>query len=67
MSIAIAAKFYDEKYFTNEYYSKVGGITLKEFNLLEIEFLHMIDYRLFVDEKLFLQYREKLTLYEEKI
>ena len=66
LSIAIAAKFYDEKYFTNEYYAKVGGISLKEFNLLEVEFLHMIDYRLFVDEKLFVQYREKLALYEDK-
>jgi hypothetical protein len=62
----VAAKFFDEKYFTNEYYSKVGGVTLKEFNSLEIEFLNMINYRLYVDDKVFIQYREKLTLYEEK-
>jgi len=66
LSVAIAAKFYDEKYFTNGYYSKVGGISLKEFNILEYEFLTTINYRLYVDDKLFIQYRENLSLYEEK-
>lgn len=64
MSIAIAAKFYDEKYFTNQYYAKVGGISLKEFNCLEVEFLTMINYKLYVEDQIFIQYREKLSLYE---
>lgn len=67
MSLTIAVKFFDEKYYTNDYYSKVGGISLKEFNFLEIEFLTMIDHNLFVDEKSFILYREKLTLYLEKV
>ena len=64
MSIAIAAKFYDEKYYTNQYYAKVGGVSLKEFNGLEMEFLAMIDYKLYVGDQIFIQYREKLSLYE---
>lgn len=64
MSLSVAVKFFDEIYFTNEFYSRVGGISLKEFNSLEIEFLTMIEYNLFVDENTFLQYREKLSLYK---
>jgi hypothetical protein len=31
-SVTISIKFYDDKYYNNEYYAKVGGITLQEIN-----------------------------------
>lgn len=61
-SVTIAAKFFDEIYYTNAYYAKVGGLSLKELNLLEIEFLNLIDYRLYVDSDIFFQYRQKILL-----
>ena len=44
----LAAKFFDDRYYNNEYYSKVGGISNAEINLLEREFLHYINFRLYV-------------------
>lgn len=56
----LAAKFYDDQYYNNEYYSRVGGITKKEINELEIEFLNYINFNLYVDPILFFRYREKI-------
>ena len=57
----VAAKFFDDKYYNNEYYSRVGGINNKELNSLEIEFLNFINFNLFVDPYIFLKYRERLV------
>lgn len=56
-SIMLAAKFFDDRYYNNEYYSKVGGITNNEINLLEREFLHYINFRLYIAPNLFYKYR----------
>ena len=56
----LAAKFFDDRYYNNEYYSRVGGISKKEINLLEIEFLNYINFTLYVDPVIFFRYRERL-------
>lgn len=44
----LAAKFFDDQYFNNAYYAKVGGVPCHEINSLEVEFLFMINFSLFV-------------------
>lgn len=56
----LAAKFFDDVYYNNEYYAKVGGISNKEINQLEIEFLNYINFNLYVDPVLFFRYRQRL-------
>jgi len=55
-SCVISAKFIEEPYFNNSYYAKVGGISLSEMNLLESEFLTRINYKLYIEERLFMIY-----------
>jgi len=45
----VAAKFHDDVYYSNSYYAKVGGLSLKEVNALEAKFLKMLDWHMFVD------------------
>jgi hypothetical protein len=45
----VTAKFHDDEYYNNKYYAKIGGITLKELNILEIEYLHLTEYFLMID------------------
>ncbi|KAJ1034629.1 hypothetical protein NDA18_001485 [Ustilago nuda] len=45
-AILCASKALCDAFNTNEHYAKVGGISLQEINLLEKEFLHIIDWRL---------------------
>jgi hypothetical protein len=56
----VAAKFFDDVYYNNEYFAKVGGISNKELNALEIEFLNYLNFNLFVDPVLFFKYRVRL-------
>jgi len=60
MAVMLGAKFYDDRYFNNAYFAKVGGVSLKEINVLEIEFLFMINFNLFVKPTLFNSYSKQL-------
>ncbi|CAD8088705.1 unnamed protein product [Paramecium sonneborni] len=63
-SIMVAIKYYDDEYFKNEYYAKVGGLSLKEINQLEMEFLDLLNYELFIEKEVFEVYEERLKQYE---
>jgi len=45
----LAIKFNEDDYYSNEFYSKVGGITNQELNYLESEAYKLMDYSLWVD------------------
>lgn len=47
-SLVVAVKYFEDKYYKNSYYSKVGGISNVELNTLELEFLICIDFMLYV-------------------
>lgn len=57
ISVLVAIKFNEDDFYSNNYYSKVGGISLEETNKLEVAFVELIDYRLFVDEEVYRMYR----------
>lgn len=48
IAIMIAAKFQDDVYYSNKYYAKVAGLSLKEVNGLEAVMLKMLDWRMAV-------------------
>jgi len=52
-SVMIAEKYLDDESFDNIYYCRVGGLSLKEINELEREFLVMINFNLHVEHELF--------------
>ena len=56
----LAAKFFDDKYYNNQYYALIGGIKVKELNMLEIRFLNYLDYWLYVTPAVYEQYRSRL-------
>ena len=56
----LALKYNEENYYSMDYYSKLGGISLSELNNLESEYLILICYNLFVQTKLFNKYYNDL-------
>ena len=60
-SIMLAAKFFDDHYFNNAYYAKVGGVPCDEVNSLEVEFLFMTNFALFVTTETYSQYYTELA------
>jgi len=59
-SIMLGAKFFDDQYFNNKYFGSVGGVSCKEINLLEIEFLFMINFNLYVKTETYATYNQRL-------
>lgn len=62
IATAVAAKFVDDAYFNNAYYAKVGGITTAEMNILELNFLLSLDFRLQVTVETFKKYCFQLEM-----
>lgn len=60
-SILLAAKFFDDAYYNNAYYAKVGGVLVSEMNSLEVEFLFRINFSLHVAPDLFHKYHAELV------
>ena len=52
----LAIKFYDDTYYNNEYYSKIGGISCRELNRLEAELLDLLAYDLHVQPEVYERY-----------
>ena len=46
----VAAKFHDDAFASNAWYSKVGGVVMEEINRLEMAVLTMTQWRLFVEK-----------------
>lgn len=44
IAIVLAIKYQDDDIYKNDYYAKVGGITMQELNDMEKEFLELLDY-----------------------
>ena len=66
-AMLIALKYNEDDYFNNEFYAKVGGVTKKEIDKLEYEFLIRSGYKLFVSEDVFEKYNNYLiTAHEEE-
>ena len=66
-AMLIALKYHEDDYFNNEFYAKVGGVTKKEIDKLEYEFLIRSEYKLFVSEDVFEKYNNYLiTAHEEE-
>jgi len=47
-SVVLAVKSSEDDFYSNAHYADVGGLTTKELNMLELEFLRLVDWRLHV-------------------
>jgi len=59
-SIMCSAKFLDDHYCNNLYYAKVGGVSNSELNSLEVEFLALTNFDLFVQSENYFKFLREL-------
>jgi len=57
----LAAKFFDDHYLDNAHYSAVGGLPRNEINELELEFLFLLGFQLYVHTENYNTYYTTLT------
>jgi len=60
-AILLAAKFFDDAYYNNAYYAKVGGVLVSELNGLEVDFLFRINFSLHASPDVFVKYKAELV------
>lgn len=58
LTVMVAAKFHDDVYYSNAYYAKVAGLSLKEVNALEAKLVKMLDWKVFVDPEEYALYHK---------
>lgn len=51
IGVIVAAKLYEDSFFNNAHFARVGGIPPEEVNQLEMEFLLLLDFQMLVDVK----------------
>ncbi|CAD8072609.1 unnamed protein product [Paramecium primaurelia] len=63
IAIVLAIKFHDDDIFMNEYYARVGGISLQDLNGMEKCFLNLLNFQFYVYEETYYQYlnRKKIN------
>lgn len=61
-SIMVAAKFWDDVYYSNSHYARVGGVKLYELNMLEEQFLQLNGWRLHVVPDEYFMYQSQVLL-----
>jgi hypothetical protein len=59
-SVMLAAKFFDDHYLDNQHYAAVGGVPKGEMNILELEFLFLLEFNLHVTRADYDMYRTAL-------
>ena len=59
-SISLAIKYNEDEIYANNFYAKVFGISSKELNKLENEFLDLIEFKLFISDETFKLYYDKI-------
>ena len=60
-SLIMAIKYNEDEFYDNKFYAKVGGLSLNEMNNLEINYLSLIDFKLYISEEVFDTYFENLV------
>ena len=59
-SILIAIKYNEDDFYKNEYYAQIAGVGVKELFRMEEEFLALISFTLYINEKVFELYKKGL-------
>ena len=63
----VAAKFWDDYFLTNYNYGQIGGMKCGEIRMLEMEFLALLEFGLYVDDDTYNAYIKKLQSFISRI
>eukprot|EP00826_Nyctotherus_ovalis_P052190 TRINITY_DN6590_c0_g2_i2.p2 TRINITY_DN6590_c0_g2~~TRINITY_DN6590_c0_g2_i2.p2 ORF type:complete len:228 (-),score=25.83 TRINITY_DN6590_c0_g2_i2:159-842(-) len=66
-AIVLAIKYLDDIYFDNQTYAQIGGVPIRELNLMERAMLRALGYELYVSGELSLQYVEAIECQYQRL
>ena len=56
-AILISIKYNEDSYYENKYYAEIAGVKLKELQLLEYNFVSLLQFNLFIQDELYKKYQ----------
>lgn len=59
-AVLVATKVIDDVLYDNAHFAKVGGLDVKELNMLELDMLKVLNFRLFIKPEEFEAFEEQL-------
>ena len=59
-AVLLAIKYNEDEIYDNSFFAKIFGVTIKELNKLENEFLDLIEFKLFISRKKFQLYYNRI-------
>ena len=59
-AVLLAIKYNEDEIYDNSFFAKIFGVTIKELNKLENEFLDLIEFKLFISRKTFQLYYNRI-------
>ena len=65
-SMILAIKYNEDSYYNNEYYAKVGGVTVEELNNLEYKSFELLNFNLFISNDIYEKYLAYITNYADE-
>ncbi|KYQ92968.1 cyclin-related 2 family protein [Tieghemostelium lacteum] len=65
-TVLISTKYMDDIFYNNEFYSQVGGISLKEMNNLELEFLKLLKFSAFCSVPILNDYQREIEACKDR-
>ena len=65
IAVLIAIKYNEDKFFQNDYYSKIAGIPIYELKKLEYTFFCMCDFNMYISDETFDKYNKFLNNMKE--
>ena len=64
--LILAIKYNEDSYYNNEYYAKVGGVTVEELNNLEYKSFELLNFNLFISNDIYEKYLAYITNYADE-
>ena len=61
-SILLSIKYNEDIIYQNDYYCQIFGVSLKELNLMEYNFFILLDYKFYVNDEIYEEYKKGLNL-----
>ena len=56
-AVLTSIKYNEDCYYENKYYSQIAGVKLKELNILEYNFIKLLDFELYISREIYDKYQ----------
>ena len=65
-AILISIKYNEDNYFDNKFYAEIAGVKLKELQLLEYNFISLLNFNIFIPDEIYDKYKQYLFDFEKE-